>query len=342
MTATPFIPDTAPFSPEQRAWLNGFFAGMFSRGSSPDPRPQAPSPSSAVALQPLTILFGSQTGTAEGLAKRVAKEAGKRAFAATILDMAQCDLAQLAGEKNLLVLTSTYGDGEPPDNAKALHTALASAIGSSLASAPSSALNSQPSTLSSLRFSVLALGDTNYTQFCKAGADFDLYLEKLGATRVAPRADCDLDYEEKFTAWLNAALTALTALASPLAGASSLATSPAEVATKSLPPQTNPSPATPRRIRSPPYSSPPATSAARPPPSRSTTSSSISPAPAWPTRLATPSASSRTIAPRTSPMCSPPSAATARKPCPRPTPAPFRSVVRSPSSTISASLRLIC
>ena len=85
----PLIPDNAPFSPEQRAWLNGFFAGMFSRSSSPDPRPQTPSPSSAAALQPLTILFGSQTGTAEGLAKRVAKEAGKRGFAATVLDMAQ-------------------------------------------------------------------------------------------------------------------------------------------------------------------------------------------------------------------------------------------------------------
>ncbi|MEY2879938.1 MAG: Sulfite reductase flavoprotein alpha-component [Verrucomicrobiota bacterium] len=204
MSTVPFIPDTAPFTPEQRAWLNGFFAGMFSRapvvGVVPSPR-EATTP-----LTPLTILFGSQTGTAEGLAKRVAKEAGKRHFAATILDMAQCDLAKLAGEKNLLVLTSTYGDGEPPDSAKALHTALASA-----------SLNSQPSTLNSVRFSVLALGDTNYTQFCKAGADFDLYIEKLGARRVTPRADCDLDYEEKFTAWLNTALSALgSASPSPL------------------------------------------------------------------------------------------------------------------------------
>lgn len=212
MSIAPFIPDTAPFTPEQRAWLNGFFAGIFSRqavaASASEPKPGV--------LTPLTILFGSQTGTAEGLAKRVAKEAGKRSFAPTVLDMAQCDLAKLAGEKNLLVLTSTYGDGEPPDNAKALHAALAAA-----------SLNSQPSSLSSLRFSVLALGDTNYTQFCKAGADFDLYLEKLGATRATPRTDCDLDYEEKFSAWLN---TALTALASSPAGSASLATLPTEAA----------------------------------------------------------------------------------------------------------------
>ncbi|MBL9189365.1 MAG: sulfite reductase subunit alpha [Opitutaceae bacterium] len=216
MTTAPFIPDTAPFSAEQRAWLNGFFAGMFSRtpvvGGVPSPR-EASTP-----LTPLTILFGSQTGTAEGLAKRVAKEAGKRSFAATVLDMAQCDLAKLAGEKNLLLLTSTYGDGEPPDNAKALHAALQAAASAS-----------EPTrSLTALRFSVCAFGDTNYTQFCKAGIDFDLYLEKLGATRVTPRVDCDLDYEEKFTAWLSSALTALSS-SSPV-GASLLATAPSEVA----------------------------------------------------------------------------------------------------------------
>ncbi len=225
MSTIPFLPDTAPFSTEQRAWLNGFLAGMFSRSNVAgvaDPGPASARP--ATPLTPLTILFGSQTGTAEGLAKRVAKEAGKRSFAPTVLDMAQCDLAKLAGEKNLLVLTSTYGDGEPPDNAKALHTALAAA----------SAGDAEPSPrLSSLRFSVLALGDTNYTQFCKAGADFDTYLEKLGATRVTPRADCDLDYEERFTAWLN---TTLTALATPEAGARLGAIPPApEIAGKPAP-----------------------------------------------------------------------------------------------------------
>jgi sulfite reductase (NADPH) flavoprotein alpha-component len=92
-----------------------------------------------------------------------------------------------------LVITSTYGDGEPPDNARALHAQL-------------STLDAR---FSSLRFSICALGDTNYTQFCKCGADFDVFLEKLGATRVSPRVDCDVDYEEKFAGWLGAALTAL-------------------------------------------------------------------------------------------------------------------------------------
>lgn len=186
---TPLIPDTAPFTPEQRAWLNGFLAGVFSRtAGAPVAAP------AAQALAPLTILFGSQTGTAEGLAKKVAKEAGKRGFAATVLDMAQTDVTKLANEKNLLVITSTYGDGEPPDNAKALHTALKSA-------------GDRP--LTALRFSICALGDTNYAQFCQCGKDLDAWFERLGATRVSPRVDCDLDYEEPFTRWLDAALAAL-------------------------------------------------------------------------------------------------------------------------------------
>jgi sulfite reductase (NADPH) flavoprotein alpha-component len=194
----PLIPDNAPFSPEQRAWLNGFLAGVFSRtAGAAAPNAQAASP----ALQPLTILFGSQTGTAEGLAKKMAKEAGKRGFGATVLDMAQADLARLAGEKNLLVITSTYGDGEPPDNAKALHAALKAA-------------GDRP--LTGVRFSVCSLGDTNYAQFCQCGKDLDASLERLGATRVTPRTDCDLDYEAPFAAWLSAALAAL-APASPLA-----------------------------------------------------------------------------------------------------------------------------
>ncbi|MGC4074484.1 MAG: sulfite reductase subunit alpha [Nibricoccus sp.] len=185
----PVLPDTAPFSPEQRAWLNGFFAGLFSRsGASAAPAAAAP------ALQPLTILFGSQTGTSESLAKRAAKEAGKRGFAPTVVDMAQTDIAKLSSEKNVLIITSTYGDGEPPDNAKALWEAVGK--------------DDAPS-LGSLRFSVCALGDTNYAQFCRCGQDFDQRLEKRGAKRIADRVDCDLEYEEKFTKWLDASLNAL-------------------------------------------------------------------------------------------------------------------------------------
>lgn len=193
MSPLPLIPETAPFTPEQRAWLNGFLAGLFSRqpvGASLVDAHLSPS------LQPLTILFGSQTGTAEALAKQAAKEAGKRGFAPTVLDMAEVTPATLAQHTHLLVITSTYGEGDPPDNAKALWEALAR--------------DDTPS-LAALRYSVCALGDTNYTLFCQCGKDFDARLEKHGATRTAPRVDCDVDYDASFATWLDTALSAFGA-----------------------------------------------------------------------------------------------------------------------------------
>ncbi|HEY1792056.1 MAG TPA: sulfite reductase subunit alpha [Opitutaceae bacterium] len=187
--AVPLIPETAPFTPEQRAWLNGFVAGILARAQAPA---QAAAPQQA--LRPLTILFGSQTGTAEALAKRAAKAAVQRGFAASVVDMAQTAPGRLAQEQNVLLITSTYGDGEPPDNAKALHAALCGAGGPSL---------------SGVRFSVCGLGDTNYTRFCQSAKDFDAAIERLGGRRVAPRADCDLDYEKPFGDWIDAALAGL-------------------------------------------------------------------------------------------------------------------------------------
>ena len=82
----PYIPESAPFTQEQRAYLNGFFAGLFSRAPTADEAPGNGAPAEKVA-QPLTILFGSQTGNAEGLARRTAKEAAKRGFSPTVLEM---------------------------------------------------------------------------------------------------------------------------------------------------------------------------------------------------------------------------------------------------------------
>jgi sulfite reductase (NADPH) flavoprotein alpha-component len=185
----PCLPENAPFSAEQRAYLNGFLAGIFSR--TPAPAGAAQSSASAEALVPLSIVFGSQTGSAENLAKRIAKEAGRRGFAPTVHDLASYPTAQLASEERLLIITSTYGDGEPPDNAKAFWSFLSSP------SAPK---------LSQTRFTVCALGDSNYPKFCGFGKDVDLRLEALGASRLHPRVDCDLDFEEPFAKWLNEAL----------------------------------------------------------------------------------------------------------------------------------------
>lgn len=187
----PAIPESAPFTPEQRAWLNGFLAGLFSRVPVPDSAGEPAGP----GLLPLTVLYGSQTGNAERLARRVAKEAGSCGFAVNVQELNAYELTGLPQERYLLVLTSTYGDGEPPDNARAFWTRLAQA---------------QLPSLRNLHFSVCALGDRNYPRFCQFGRDLDARLEQLGAVRLHPRQDCDVDFEEAFGRWLSGVLAALT------------------------------------------------------------------------------------------------------------------------------------
>jgi sulfite reductase (NADPH) flavoprotein alpha-component len=188
----PCLPENAPFTPEQRAYLNGFLAGLFSR--MPAPAGMVPAAASGEKLAPLSILFGSQTGNAEGLAKRIAKEAGKRGFAATVHDLAKYPMAQLASEERLLVVTSTFGDGEPPDNAKAFWGFINDTAAPRLAKT---------------RFSICAIGDSNYPKFCGFGKELDLRFESLGAQRVCARADCDVEFEEPFAKWLNESLSKL-------------------------------------------------------------------------------------------------------------------------------------
>jgi len=194
----PFIPENAPFTSEQRAYLNGLLAGLFSRAGLPS-LPNAATPP-ARALRPLTILFGSQTGNAEALSRKTAATAGKHGFAPVAIEMAQYAKDSLQKEECLLIITSTYGDGEPPDNAAAFWEFLK---------------NERELKLPKLRFSVLALGDSNYEKFCQCGKDFDQRLEQLGAQRIAPRVDCDVDYEQSFRGWLDAVLPALADVASP-------------------------------------------------------------------------------------------------------------------------------
>lgn len=188
----PCLPETAPFSPEQRAYLNGFFAGLFSRQADPGSGPGTPP--SQPPLMTLSILYGSQTGTAETLSKRLAKEAGKRGFAPTVHSLAKYPISQLASETRVLIVTSTFGDGEPPDNAKAFWEQLQNA------SAPK---------LPDLKFSVCALGDSNYPKFCRFGVDLDARLAALGAQRIHARVDCDVDYDQPFAQWMNTSLPAL-------------------------------------------------------------------------------------------------------------------------------------
>lgn len=194
MTPLPFIPDNAPFSAEQRQWLNGYLAGYFSDAGVGARALAGLSAAPAAPAKPLVLLYGSQTGTAEGLAKKTAKAAEKIGFAPKLVDMAKYESVDLAKEENVLVITSTYGDGDPPDNAQAFWSYLRADTAPPLAH---------------LRYSVLALGDTNYAAFCQFGKLCDERLEKLGAQRVHPRVDCDVDYDAPAKAWTDGVFAAL-------------------------------------------------------------------------------------------------------------------------------------
>jgi sulfite reductase (NADPH) flavoprotein alpha-component len=150
-----------------------------------------------IAAKGVTILFGSESGNAEGLADMVKGKLQKDGHPVQVLDAAVVDGRQLKAFANLLVLTSTWGEGDPPSNAIELVADLKNkALGLSTAG---------------IQFSVLSLGDTNYEYFCQCGKDFDQYLEQYGGKRLFKRVDCDIAYEAPFEEWLTGVQAALKA-----------------------------------------------------------------------------------------------------------------------------------
>ena len=178
MSTVPYIPDNAPFSPAQRAWLNGFLAGLWS--SAP---PQA---TTAAATRNVAVLFASQTGTSERLAKKIAKELKLKGHTARIASLEGYAPASLATEECAVILASTYGEGDPPDTVKPFFDQLCG--------------DSAPR-LEKLSYSVLALGDSHYEYFCKFGVDLDERLAALGARRLSAAVTCDVDVDEPFESW---------------------------------------------------------------------------------------------------------------------------------------------
>lgn len=214
------FPEHAPFSPDQRrnldvlvgtltsvqrAWLAGFL--------SMDSAAPAHTAVTQTSGTKLTILYGSESGNCEKLADLSAKEAKNKGFKATVKNMADITPSELTKVENLLVIVSTWGDGDAPETAVSFHKQLMT----------------EKLALPKLRYSICALGDTAYAKFCQIGKEVDTRLEEFGATRTFPRQDCDLEFETPHKLWLNSALRSFEPAATASATVTSFVTETAEV-----------------------------------------------------------------------------------------------------------------
>ena len=172
---------------EQRAWLSGFLAGLQAANAPAQSTPAAP----PKARAPLTILFGTESGNAEALAMRARKSAAKLGFAVKLADMADTTPAQMAEVPNLLLIASTWGEGDPPQRAVDFYEAL---------------MADDAPRFEKTRFAVLALGDRAYAQYCEIGRRIDERMASLGGARVVDRIECDLDFEVPASTWIDATL----------------------------------------------------------------------------------------------------------------------------------------
>ncbi|OQW79884.1 MAG: sulfite reductase subunit alpha [Proteobacteria bacterium ST_bin11] len=193
---SPFIPQNAPFSDTQRAWLGGFFAGMHSHVL------QSAGSVNQTNARILHILYGTQTGNSESLANDAASAAKKHGLQPLVKSMDEVEIGQLPNMQYLLIITSTYGEGAMPDNAEILWEA---------------ANGDAAPRLENVNYAVLALGDTSYDLFCQAGKDWDDKLAALGANRLYERVDCDVDFEAPAEKWLSEVIPLMAEGASTVA-----------------------------------------------------------------------------------------------------------------------------
>ncbi|PTK39036.1 assimilatory sulfite reductase (NADPH) flavoprotein subunit [Staphylococcus hominis] len=189
-------------TPEQKVWLSGYLVAnqQLTSGTSETQGSQigAVSKNTETMLQQneptiqpekraITLLYGSETGNAQGLAEIFEERLSNIGHNVTLKAMDEFKPKNLKNVEDLFIITSTQGEGDPPDNAAELHEFIHGR------KAPK---------LEGVRFSVLALGDQTYEFFCQTGRDFDKKLEELGAERLYERVDCDVDYEEDAEKWM--------------------------------------------------------------------------------------------------------------------------------------------
>lgn len=185
----------ADLNDAQRQWLSGYLAGMAAQSAGATGQSPPATGASPVGAPALTVLYGSQTGNAEGVAGLAAERAAATGFQTELLSMADCGKKQLKALDRVLVVVSTQGDGDPPDPALEFHELM---------------MGRKAPKLDGVRFAVLGLGDASYEHFCQTGKEFDARLSELGGERLIDRGDCDVDYEEAAEAWIDRVLESLS------------------------------------------------------------------------------------------------------------------------------------
>ncbi|HCH38803.1 MAG TPA: sulfite reductase subunit alpha [Enterobacter sp.] len=173
---------TTDFSPTQLAWVSGYFWGMLNQ----QPGAVASAPATAVEIPAITLISASQTGNARRVAEALRDDLLAAKLNVNLVNAGDYKFKQIASEKLVIVVTSTQGEGEPPEEAVALHKFL---------------FSKKAPKLPGTAFAVFGLGDSSYEFFCQSGKDFDSKLAELGAERLLDRVDTDVEYQAAAAEW---------------------------------------------------------------------------------------------------------------------------------------------